>query len=453
MHPQFHLSRAAVVWLALLVGTAALSACGGGHEDEDRHGDEQHAGADHDGDEQHADEAHEGERHAGEAGHAEEDDHGRLEIPVEAQRNAGMRIIDAEHRELPVPLEVTGVVTPDTSRVVHLRPRAEGVIERVDVRLGDRVRAGQALVQYDNVALGDHIGEYRSAVAARRQAEADLDVRRSSFQRAEQLIGIEAIAQQTLELRRSEFEQARAQVVSAQAEVTRIEERIHRFGLTDEDLSELAPPESSADEFLQAVGLHRESSLNILRAPFDGVVTAYSVAVGDLAEPGRELLTITDISTVWVLADVYEPDLGRLQADADVAIRTAAHPGRVFTGQITYVSDTIEASTRAAHVRCVVDNPDDTLKIGMFARVTVPTNEMIDSLAVPLDAVQQVDGQAVVFAMTGPTTFERHDVSLGATADGYVAVLEGLTAGDRIVAEGSFYLKTALLHERIGHSH
>ena len=452
MHPQFHLSRAAFVWLALLVGTVAFSACGGGHDDGDRHADEQHAGADHEGDE-HGDEAHEGAEHAGEADHVDEEDHGQLEIPVEAQRNAGMRIIAAEHRELPVPLEVTGVVTPDTSRVVHLRPRAEGVIERVDVRLGDRVRAGQPLVQYDNVALGDHIGEYRSAVAARRQAEADLDVRRSSFERAEQLIGIEAIAQQTLELRRSEFEQARARVVSAQAEVTRIEERIHRFGLTDDDLSEVAPPDSNADEFLQAVELHREASLNILRAPFDGVVTDYSVAVGDLAEPDRELLTITDISTVWVLADVYEPDLGRLRTDADVAIRTAAHPDRVFTGQITYVSDTIEASTRAAHVRCVVDNPDDTLKIGMFARVTVPTNEMIDSLAVPVDAVQQVDGQSVVFEMTGPTTFERHDVSLGATTDGYVAVLDGLAAGDRVVAEGSFYLKTALLHERIGHSH
>lgn len=456
MQALFQPRRPAVVWLAVCFGTVVLSACSGAHDDDDRHADGMHEGRDHAGEvheEDHAAEAHEDDAHAGDDEHAGEDDHGMLEIPEEAQRNAGMRLVAAEHRELPVPLEVTGVVTPDTSRVVHLRPLAEGIIERVDVRLGDRVRAGQALVRYDNVALGDHIGEYRSAVAARRQAEADLDVRRSSFERAEQLVGIEAIAQQTLELRRSEFEQARASVVSAQAEVTRIEERIHRFGLTDDDLLEVAPLGGSDDDFLRAVESHREASLNVLRAPFDGVVTDYSVAIGDLAEPGRELLTITDISTVWVLADVYEPDLGRLQADAEVVIQTAAYPDQVFTGRITYVSDTIEADSRAAHVRCVVDNIDDRLKIGMFARVTVPTNEMIDALAVPIDAVQQIDGQSVVFTRTGPVTFERRDVSLGATTAGHVAVLNGLAAGDEVVAEGSFYLKTALLHERIGHSH
>ena len=164
-----------------------------------------------------------------------------LEISEDAQQSAGMRIVTAEHRELPVPMEVTGFVTPDTTRVMRVRALAEGVISRVDVKLGDRVRAEQPLIEYDNIALGDHIAEYRAAVAARRQAEADLEVRRRSFERAEQLIAVEAIAQQTFELRRSELDQAEAGVLSAQAEVTRIEERIHRFGWTDADLSEVAP--------------------------------------------------------------------------------------------------------------------------------------------------------------------------------------------------------------------
>ena len=289
-------------------------------------------------------------------------------------------------------------------------------------------------------------------MAARRQAEANLEVRRRSFERAEQLIGLEAIAQQTLDLRRSEFEQARATLMSAQAEVSRIEERIHRFGLTDDDLREVAPP-GAAGELRDAAERHREASLNVLRAPFDGVVTEYGVAIGDLVTPARELLTITDISTVWVLADVYEPDLGRLPVDAEVTIRVDAYPDRLFAGRLTYVSDTIEASTRAAHVRCVVANPDDALKLGMFARVTIPTNETISALAVPVDAVQRIDDQPVVFVRTGATTFERRDVALGVTAGGEVEVVAGLAAGESIVAAGSFYLKTALLHERIGHAH
>lgn len=375
-----------------------------------------------------------------------------LEIPEAAQRNAGLRIVRAEERELPMPLEVTGVVTPDTSRVVHLRPLTEGVIQRVDVTLGDRVRAGQELVEYDNAALGDHIAQYRSAGAVLRQAEADLEVRRRNFERAEDLIGIEAIAQQIYDLRRAEYEQARAGVMSAQAEVIRIEERIHRFGLTDEDLLAVTPVDSTDPGRVTALQ-HREASLNVLRAPFDGVVTEYGVAVGDLAGPERELLTITDLSTVWVLADVYEPDLGRIQPGVNVAIRTQTYPDRVFTGRVTYVSDTIEQGTRAAHVRCVVANPDHALKLGMFARVTLQTTETMGTVTVPVDAIQQVDGQSVVFVQTGPTTFARRDVTLGATTDGLVAVLSGLALDEPLVATGSFYLKTALLHERIGHSH
>ena len=441
MHALLHRTGGVPIWVALFVGLTACSACGGGHASDDSH--------DHEG-QVHADDAHAGEDAPGADSHAGEDPHGPLEIPEAAQRNAGLRIVRAEHRELPVPLEGTGVVTPDTSRVVHLRPLAEGVVRRVDVRLGDRVRAGQVLVQYDNVALGDNIGQYRIAIAARRQAEADLEVRRRSFERARDLVGIEAIAQQTFDLRRSEYKQARAGVMSAQAEVIRIEEHLHRFGLTDEDLSEVTSRDDA--EQAHAVAMrHREASLNVLRAPFDGVVTEYGVAVGDLAGPEQELLTITDISTVWVLADVYEPDLGRIRTGADVTIRTQTYPDRVFTGRVTYISDTIEQSTRAAHVRCVVENPDHALKLGMFARVTLPTNEMIGTLAAPVDAVQQIDGQSVIFVQTGPTTFERRDVSLGATAAGVVAVLSGLAPGEPIVAEGSFYLKTALLHERIGH--
>ena len=431
-------SRPAIVvtWLVLCVTATVFTACGGMHGG----GDDTSVAA------------YAGDVHVGEEAAVVDSTHGPLEITEDAQRSAGVSVVAAEYRELPVPMEVTGFVTPDTTRVTRLRALAEGIITRVDVKLGDRVRAGQPLVQYDNVALGDHIAEYRGAVAARRQAEANLAVRRSAFERAEQLIGVEAIAQQTFELRRSELEQALAGMVGAQAEVTRIEERIHRFGLTDEDLSEVAP-QDGAGAMQEAVERHREASLNVLRAPFDGVVTDYSVAVGDLVGPGRDLLTITDISTVWVLADVYESDLGRLPPAAEVTIRTEAYLDREFTGRITYVSDTIESATRAAHVRCVTENPDDALKLGMFVSVTIPTNEQVAALAAPIEAVQRVDGEPVVFVQTGPATFERRDVTLGSTAGGVVEVLSGLAPGDRIVSNGSFYLKTALLHDRIGHAH
>ena len=104
-------------------------------------------------------------------------------------------------------------------------------------------------------------------------------------------------------------------------------------------------------------------------------------------------------------------------------------------------------------MRCVVANPDAALKLGMFASVTIPTNERVAGLAVPVAAVQRIDGEPVVFVQTGASAFERRDVTLGSTAGGVVEVLSGLAPGDPVVAAGSFYLKTALLNDRISHAH
>jgi len=379
---------------------------------------------------------------------AHADEGGALELTEAAQQNAGVQVTAVSRERLPETIEATGTVTPVESRVAHMRPLAQGIVERVAVSLGARVTAGQELLSYDNVVLGDLIGEYRSAVAAQRQREADLEVRRLHFERAGRLIEIEAIAQQTLELRRAEFVNAEAAVASARAEVARIEERIHRFGVTDDDLGRLAADEADPER-----NVHREASHNVLRAPFAGVVTAYDVAVGEMVEPDRELLAIADLSTVWVLADIYERDIARVRPGTQAIIRTEAYPDRVFTGEVTYVSDVIEPATRTARVRCVVSNPDGALKLDMFTTVAIPTAIEREALVVPVDAVQQVDGLSVVFVQTAATTFERRDVELGMTVGDRIEIIAGLEPAEQVVAAGSFYLKTALLRERIGDEH
>lgn len=289
------------------------------------------------------------------------------------------------------------------------------------------------------------MGEYLAERAALRQAETDLDVRRGYFKRAQELIKLEAIAQQTLELRQAEHRNAEAAVASQRARVSKVEEQLYRFGLTDPDLEKLTPEEGPS--------AHRAASHNVLRAPFAGIITAYDVAPGELVEPDRELLTLTDLSTVWVLADVYEKDLGRIRPNTEVTITVDAYSNREFTGRLTYISDMIDPRTRTAKVRCVVSNADGALKLEMFARIEVPTTEARRVLTVPVDAVQRIDNQPVVFVQQSAERFARRDVELGATAAGRVEIRSGLEAGEPIVAVGSFYLKTALLRERIGDEH
>ncbi len=367
---------------------------------------------------------------------------GVVEIDPAAQKNAGVQVSRAESRVLPSTLSVTGTVTPVESKLAHLRPLARGVIEGISVSLGARVSAGQPLLTYDNIAMGELTGEYLSERAGLRQTETDLEVKQRGVERAEALIKLEAISQQDVELRRAEVRNAQSAVSSAKARVTRIEEQLHRFGLSDADLSRLTPEEGQSG--------HRTASHSVLRAPIGGVITKLDVASGEVVEPERELFTIADLSTVWVLADVYQKDLARLPRSGDVEIRVDAYPDRVFSGKLTYVSDVIDPATRTAKVRCVVANPDGLLKLDLFATVVIPTNERRQAVVVPVAAVQQIDNQPVVFVRKSASQFERRKITVGQTAGGVIEILDGIRAGDEVVGDGSFYMKTALLRERIG---
>ena len=367
---------------------------------------------------------------------------GVVEVPEAAQKNAGLQTLTVSRSVLPATIEVTGVVAPDERRVSHIRALARGVIEDIPVTLGARVTRGQTLLSYDNIELGGLIGDYLSEKAAQRQVEADLEVKQRSLERAQQLIKLEAVAQQTLELRQAESKNAQAAVESQRARVAKLEEQIHRFGLSDSDLSKLTPEEGRSG--------HRTASHSVLQAPLSGVVTKFDVAPGELVEPDRELMTVTDISTLWVLADVYEKDLAKVKLNSDVNIRVDAYPDRIFVGRLTYVGDSIDPETRTVKVRCVIANTDGALKLEMFVRVAVGTTDSREGVVVPTAAVQQIDGKSVVFVRQSPSRFERRNVEVGNTAGGVVEIRSGLKDGEVIVGAGSFYLKTALLRESIG---
>ncbi len=370
---------------------------------------------------------------------------GTVEIPEAAQWNANVEIAPVKTTRLLATLEVTGIVAPDDSRVAHVRPLARGIVEKIGVSLGSRVTAGQPLLTYDNIELGQLVGEFLTEQAALRQAQTDREVKRTSLERAESLITIEAIAQRELDLRRAEFRNSEAAVASAQARVSKVEEQLHRFGLSDDDVRALAPDANEAP--------HRAASHSTLRAPFAGIVTKFDAASGEVVQPDKELFTVADISTVWVLADVYEKDLSKISRNGTVSIKVDAYPDRTFSGRITHVSDLIDPTTRTAKVRCVVENRDGALKLEMFAKVALGTVDERQALAVPSDAIQQVDNQSIVFVRQTATRFERRNVQTGLRSGDLVEILGGLQEGQMVVGKGSFYLKTALLRERIGDEH
>jgi cobalt-zinc-cadmium efflux system membrane fusion protein len=364
-----------------------------------------------------------------------------VEISPDAQRTGGMEFADSAERRIQQVITTTGVISPDEARVSHIVPLSQGVIEDVFVQLGDRVKKGQPLLIYDSIELGESVGEYKNLAGGVEKALAQQQVTRKSLDRANSLIAVEAISPCELELRRAEYEQATAEVESRRAELSRAEEKLHRFGLTDPDIQHLNSSEHA---------IHRTASHNTVRTPLSGVVTKYDVSKGEVVGRDKELFTVVDTSTVWALADVYEKDIQYVARGGDCGVKLASYPNEVFRGKIAYLSDALDPSSRTAKLRCVLSNPDGRLKLEMFATVTVPNKEARTGISVTATAVQEINGHSVVFVRTEPTKFEKRVVEAGERTPEAVEIKSGLKGGEKVVTKGSFYVKSALMRELIG---
>ena len=363
-----------------------------------------------------------------------------IELSLDAQKNANLNLASVREQKIEEIIKITGVVSPDETRVAHIFPLAQGIAEKPYVRLGDHVQAGQPLLLYDNIELGETVGEHLSLHGEVDKEKAQLEVARKSLERANTLIGVEAISPRDFELRKAEELQAEAAVQSKEAELARSEEKLHRFGLSEEQVQRLR---------VSGEG-HRTASHNILRAPFPGIITKYDVSQGESVAREKELFTLVDTSSVWVLGDVYEKDLGRIPGRGDCLVTVSSYPDERFRGQITYLSDFLDPNSRTAKLRCVVPNKDGRLKLEMFSDVLIPTRSKTPTAVVPGTALQEVDGKPVVFVQRDPTHFEKREVTLGERGEQETQILNGVRNGEKVVTAGSFYLKSAVMREQIG---
>ena len=295
-------------------------------------------------------------------------------------------------------------------------------------------------MEYDNIELGLAIGEYQAAQAELRRKLTDLEVKKTILERGREMLNVGAIARTDYDLREAEHEDAKAGVAGARATVAKIADQIHRFGWTSEDLENLSAGRGAAH------GL----SHSVVKAPFAGIITSYHASTGEAVEPSTELLAITDMSSLWVLADVFEKDLSHVKSGKAVRVRVASYPERVFQGKITYVADAIEPKTRTAKVRCEVENKDGLLKLEMFATVEIPVERTQLVVAVPDSSIQQIDGDPVIFVRSSAEEFRKREVRPGISSGGYTEIISGVRAGDSVVSRGSFIVKTEFLRNLIG---
>jgi len=353
-----------------------------------------------------------------------------LTISGTAQKNAGLKLEQARRETVQDSIQVTGSVQPNEARLAHVRLLSRGRIEKVNVRVGDRVRKGQTLLDYDNIELADVVARYIKASSDLKKDEAQAEVLKRAYERAKTLTQVGALAGAEEERRKAEYDSALTSLNTDRAEVARARQQLARFGVrTDEDA---------------------ETSHTALVAPFDGVVTEVKATVGELKSSDEEVFTIADLSTVWVQADVYQRDIAAVKPGQHVRLTIESYPERYFAGRVTYISDVLDEKTRTAKVRCEVENPRGELKVGMFATVLLPSSGSREVLIVPEAAVQLIQGKPFVFVQTGEDRFEKREVTLGTRANDRVEVKKGIRAGEHVVTEGSYALKSEVLKGQIG---
>jgi cobalt-zinc-cadmium efflux system membrane fusion protein len=181
-----------------------------------------------------------------------------------------------------------------------------------------------------------------------------------------------------------------------------------------------------------------------LIAPIGGEVVERLVSPGQVMQAGQtQAFTITDMSTVWVLANVYQADLAYVKTGDDVVVQTDAYP-QTFRGKISYVSAALDPNTRTLQARIVVDNPGEKLKRDMYCTATVTAGVIQNAIVVPDAAVLRDDENLpFVYIATGSNQFGRRAVTIGESQSGQTQILKGLSVGEKVVGDGSLFLQFA----------
>lgn len=188
----------------------------------------------------------------------------------------------------------------------------------------------------------------------------------------------------------------------------------------------------------------------ILKAPVGGVIMEKPVAVGELVEKGKEIFTISDPRSLWLIGEVKEADIARVKAGQTVEFEVPAYPRESFRGKVARIGNAVEAESRTFEIRAEVGNRDGRLKPGMFADIRITTHVVRDALLVPDAGLQTEGGNRIVFVALAGNRFEKRAVRAGLEQDGMVQILEGVKAGENVVTEGGFTLKSELLKGELG---
>lgn len=291
---------------------------------------------------------------------------------------------------------------------------------RLLVQPGDVVAAGHGVVEVEMPQLVQLQQDLAAARAGLTEAQAGVAVTRAAFDRAVILARDGSLARAEADRRRLVLAQAVAAEQTNRAKVTLLETEITR-------LNPIAG-----------------SGLAALRTPIDGIVVSASITPGEVIETTTEAITVADLHTVLVMAQIPEGDAAKIGVSDPARVTVAGNDSRAWDGRVATLGAQLNPQSRTLPARIVISNPDLTLRAGMYVDVVVTRMLNREAVVVPASAVQLVDDKRVVFTPEGGDKFQSHDVQVGVQRQDSTEIQTGLKPGDTVVTQGSFELKALL---------
>ena len=332
-----------------------------------------------------------------------------------------VQIVAVQKAKLPRLLRLPGNVTYNAFMTTPVFSAIGGPVHQILVAPGETVRAGQSLLTVNSP-------DYSAARSAYIKARDAFSLAQKIYNRAQDLYSHGAIAE-------SDLQQAESARTQAQADMQSSEDALRALGLNDPEAIVKNPPKMT-------------SQIPVI-APVGGEVVERLVGPGQLLMAGAtQIFTISDMTMVWVLVNVYPSDMAYVHQGDSVDVSTDSYP-EVFRGKISYVAPAIDPNTRTLQARIVTGNPARKLKKDMYVTATVQAGAISDALTVPDAAVlHDTENQAFVYVQSGSNQFARRLVKAGDSLGGRTQVTDGLKEGERVVGDGALFLqfKNSLQH-------
>lgn len=374
-----------------------------------------------------------------------EHDPGLIRLDKEAIRIAGITLAEAETRKLEIELQVPGRITINQDATARVGTFAEGVVVACCESVGTDVEKGHVLASLHSHEVHEGEASYWEARAELERRKTELHFARETYNRASRLHELKAGSLQKVQEAESKLRSAEMFLEIAKAGVKRTEIHLRYLGLSPERLPS-APGEHHRE--------HEEQHLIEVRSPISGTIIERMVTPGAVVAHSDSLYVISDLRSLWVIAQVPEQHLSSLQNGQAVKVSVRAYPGKTFPARVTYVGDALDPETRTVEVRCELNNAGRRLKREMFATIAIDTGTRREAVVAPLAALQDVDGEEVLFVPEGDASYRVRRVQAGRRSGSIVEIASGLQGGEAVVVNGAFHLKSELLKARMaGHHH